>query len=398
MSGEVATFVPEILKKKNMEQVSKKTDSATSSVIPDSTVMPMTQIKEAPPSLNDSSQKELEADNARLAYLEKQQAEEADSNSKIAKSLQKEIDALKRKIKDKEEASVQKNMEAAKKKVGEKMDYQLRDGSIISKKPAYIRNNRMINYKRVEEFIKIIKNGEYQAAYPIIVANAKKFKTEHPTIAITDAFGKEIPEDQLDDYVSYLDGQHRGRTLIICMLLNFYPDPIPGVVVKDDIEDVAKFLVSINPTGSWSNSQKAEVLALTASSKYLPLCEAISGLVRKGFNRSTASQILTQDKPLSTRQIDLLLEGKEPKEDIVYNLNNGQLFIEKCTNAKIPVKYLTKRYFIEGFLAFKQAHDMTFADAVNVIERLPELNEAELKKVTGKDIFKQMLNDAIAKE
>ncbi len=87
MSGEVATFVPEILKKKNMEQVSKKTDSATSSVIPDSTVMPMTQIKEAPPSLNDSSQKELEADNARLAYLEKQQAEEADSNSKIAKSL-----------------------------------------------------------------------------------------------------------------------------------------------------------------------------------------------------------------------------------------------------------------------------------------------------------------------
>ncbi len=120
MSGEVATFVPEILKKKNMEQVSKKTDSATSSVIPDSTVMPMTQIKEAPPSLNDSSQKELEADNARLAYLEKQQVEKQNQILKIVKGLKKESKLLKRKIKVKEKHRFKRIWKLLKRRSGRK--------------------------------------------------------------------------------------------------------------------------------------------------------------------------------------------------------------------------------------------------------------------------------------
>ena len=121
--------------------------------------------------------------------------------------------------------------------------------------------------------------------------------------------------------------------------------------------------------------------------------EAITSLVREGFNRSTSSQIMTQSKPLSTRQIDLLLSGKEPKDDIEYNIENGNAFISSCKEAGIPVKYLTKRYFIEGFMAFKTQQDLTFADALDTIKKLPKLSEDKLKAVISKDVFKQMLED-----
>ncbi len=340
-----------------------------------------------------TEQAELAADKERLASLELIQERETDKSSKVSKDRKKEIDALKRKIKSKEEVSIQKRMDAARSRVGEPFDYQLRDGSVVKKKAAYIRNNRMINWKRVDEFITIIKHGEYESEYPIIVANAKAFHRNNPSVIIVDAFGNEIPEAALDDYVVYLDGQHRGRAIILCKLLNSYTGSIPGVVVKDDVKDVAKFLVSINPSGSWSNNQKAEVLALTATDKYRSLCEAISSLVREGFNRSTSSQIMTQSKPLSTRQIDLLLSGKEPKDDIEYNIENGNAFISSCKEAGIPVKYLTKRYFIEGFMAFKTQQDLTFADALDTIKKLPKLSEDKLKAVISKDVFKQMLED-----
>lgn len=343
---------------------------------------------------SDVAQEELTGDKARLHQLETLQERESDKDSKVAKSRKREIEALRSKIKSQEETANEKRMEVAKTRVGEAFEYQLRDGSVVRKKAGYIRNNRMINWKRVDEFIQLTKRGEYETAYPIIVANAVAFMQKNPTVTIVDALGNEIPDEELGDYFVYLDGQHRSRALILCKLLNLYDGPIPGVVVKDDVSEVAKYLVSINPSGSWSNNQKAEVLALTATTKYQPLCEAISGLVRKGYNRSTSSQIMTQSKPLTTRQIDNLLAGKEPKDDIVYNVSNGYTFIEACTKAGITVKFLTKRYFIEGFIAFKTQHDLTFAAALEVIAKLPPLTDADLKKVTGKDVFKQMLDNA----
>ena len=346
----------------------------------------------------DAQQDELTTDKVRLAQLESIQEKEANPSSKVAKSRKHEIENLKRKIKGQEELIVKKYMDDAKAKVDQTMDYQLREGSIISKKAAYIKNNRMINPVRVDEFIRLIKRGEYEPAYPIIVAKAREFKNNNPKVSIVDAFGKEIPEAELDDYFVYLDGQHRGRALIICKLLDIYQDPIPGVVVKEDIKEVAKFLLAINPAGSWSNNQKAEVLALTASPKYQPLCEAISKLVRSGYNRSTSSQIMTQSKPLSSRQIDMLLAGQDPKDDIEYNINNGNAFIEACSNAGIEVKYLTKRYFIEGFTSFKNQHDLNFADAIEVVKKLPKLDKDTLKSVKGKDDFKQILENVFQKK
>ena len=49
-----------------------------------------------------------------------------------------------------------------------------KDGKEVSKKIALVKNNRVINSKKVDEFIAIIDNGKYEEAYPIIVADAKE--------------------------------------------------------------------------------------------------------------------------------------------------------------------------------------------------------------------------------
>ena len=48
-----------------------------------------------------------------------------------------------------------------------------KDGKEVSKKIALVKNNRIINTKKVDEFIAIIANGKYEEAYPIIVAETK---------------------------------------------------------------------------------------------------------------------------------------------------------------------------------------------------------------------------------
>lgn len=352
----------------------------------------------ATPPIEDAVQQELASDKVRLEQLQALQKNETDSNSQLAKTRCREIELLESKIKSQEDFLDRRKEEMAMKEIGAEMDYQLIDGSIVSKKPAYIKFNRKVDQNRVDEFLKIIKRGEYRKEFPLFVSDAVEFKKNNPEITIVDAYGNEIPDAELHKHFLILEGQHRIRAFIICKILGFYEQPIPGVVVKNDITDVAKFLVSINPSGSWSSNQKGEVLALTAPTKYRSLCEAISTLVRKDYNRSTASQILTQSKPLTTRQIDLLLSGQEPKEDIIYNIDNGMAFIKSCTKKGITTKYLTKRYFIEGLLAFKTQYDLSFSDALLIVDKLPKLNEEKLKTVNNKDVFKQMLEDVYQKQ
>lgn len=55
----------------------------------------------------------------------------------------------------------------------EPITFQLaKTGERVSKKIAFVENNRTVNTKKVDEFIAIIDNGKYEEAYPIIVVEA----------------------------------------------------------------------------------------------------------------------------------------------------------------------------------------------------------------------------------
>ena len=78
-----------------------------------------------------------------------------------------------------------------------------KDGKEVSKKIALVKNNRVINSKKVDEFIAIIDNGKYEEAYPIIVAEAKALIEAGYTV--TDINGRELSAEEAEGYYVILD-------------------------------------------------------------------------------------------------------------------------------------------------------------------------------------------------
>lgn len=90
------------------------------------------------------------------------------------------------------------------------LPFQLAGSSeIIRRKLARVKHNRPVEQKDVDDFITIIANGEYEEAYPVIMAEASKLIEAGYEIA--DYYGKVIPAEEAGDYLVVLDGQHRCK-------------------------------------------------------------------------------------------------------------------------------------------------------------------------------------------
>ena len=135
-----------------------------------------------------------------------------------------------------------------------------KDGKEVSKKIALVKNNRVINSKKVDEFIAIIDNGKYEEAYPIIVAEAKALIEAGYTV--TDINGRELSAEEAEGYYVILDGQHRGTAFA---KLNAIKGGIviPNVFVKE-VENIGEYLVNINTVGNWDKKDRLTVAALTS--------------------------------------------------------------------------------------------------------------------------------------
>ena len=79
----------------------------------------------------------------------------------------------------------------------EPITFQLaKTGERVSKKIAFVENNRTVNTKKVDEFIAIIDNGKYEEAYPIIVVEAVDLIKAGYTV--TDVNGKVLTEEEAE--------------------------------------------------------------------------------------------------------------------------------------------------------------------------------------------------------
>lgn len=333
-----------------------------------------------------SSQAQPQRADESPSEVEKLKQEVSELKSKLAQAASKSTkDKPKsnRQAKLDEAKAAEAKLDEAKANLSAEIPYSIKGGPVENKKAAYIRNNRMISYKRVDEFIALIRGKLYFEDYPIIVMRAEKFRTLFPDVEIVDAHGNAIADGELDNYFVYLDGQHRGQAFIILFNLKEV-SCIPGVVIKDHLEDVAKYLRAINPKGSWSNSDVASVCAMSAPADYAELMAEIKLLIVDGFNRSSASQIFC-GKPITTAQFNMLVAGIAPKNKIPFNIPNGLNFIRACKAVGISSKFLAKRHFIEGYLDFKTTYGENAANAA--LKALPKFDEAMLKAIQSKDDF-----------
>ena len=272
----------------------------------------------------------------------------------------------------------------------EPITFQLaKTGEKVSKKIAFVKHNRTVNTKKVDEFIAIIANDKYEDAYPIIVVEAKELIKRGYTV--TDVNGRALTEEEAEGYFVILDGQHRSTAF--AKLNSVSGDIIiPNVFVKD-VKNVGSYLEEINRVGNWDMRAKIGVAALTSKDE---LFENMAELIQQGFNPTTAGLIYTR-KSISEKVLAKVLKGEEYKlpKDTIVDIKRGNDFITLCKAANISVPYLTKRYFIKGFNSYAKVHGEE--QAFGALEKLKQLglNDEKLKQVKEDDDFQVMLQNAL---
>lgn len=276
----------------------------------------------------------------------------------------------------------------------EPITFQLaKTGEKVSKRIAFVKHNRTVDSKKVDEFIAIIANGKYEDAYPIIVVEAKELIRAGYTVTYVN--GRALTEEEAEGYFVILDGQHRSTAF--AKLNSVSGDMvIPNVFVKeikDMGENVGGYLEEINRIGNWDMKAKVGVAALTSKDE---LFENMAELIQQGFNPTTAGLIYTK-KNIPEKTLNKVLIGEEYKlpKDAIVNIKRGNDFITLCKAANISVPYLTKRYFIKGFNSYAKVHGEEQAfKALDKLKQL-ELNDEKLKQVKEEDDFQKMLQDAL---
>ena len=131
------------------------------------------------------------------------------------------------------------------------------NATTISKKIAFVKNNRPINSTKVDSFISLIANDKYERAFPIIVAEAKFLMEKGYEIY---NLKNEKLSEEADKYFVILDGQHRCCAFARLVAADEKYD-IPNVHIRN-AENIGAYLVDINETGtSWNNKDRISVAA-----------------------------------------------------------------------------------------------------------------------------------------
>jgi hypothetical protein len=239
-------------------------------------------------------------------------------------------------------------------------------------KLAFVKNNRPIDRKKVDGFISIIGKGKYENAYPIIAASAKELINKG--YQVIDADGNEVTEENADEYIVILDGQHRALAFLDCNTIS--PIEVPNTHIRE-VDNVGEYLVDINDVGSsWNMRDRFTVAALVSEDQ---LVREIAHRINEGFSPTTAALIYTK-KQITAKQINNLLRGENMKlpEGAEVNIERGNKFILLCKEANMDMKFITRRYFIKAF----NSHALSVGDdtAFNDLRRLKD------KDITAKTL------------
>lgn len=254
-------------------------------------------------------------------------------------------------------------------------------------KVAYVKNNRPIDQKKVNDFIQIIANNKYERAYPIIATTATE--AIENGYEIIDTKKNKVEKKDAGDYLVILDGQHRTLAFLKCTMTK--ARVVPSTYIREG-KNIGKYLVDINDVGTnWNQEDRFAVAALTSNDD---LAHEIADRINDGFNPTTASLIYT-GKKISSKQVKKLLRGEDwtlPKNS-TKDIPRGNRFIQLCIEAKISVKYITKRYFINGFNSYAiSVGDPAAFDALDKL-KTQNLTEKELNGIKDDQGFIKILKE-----
>ena len=227
-----------------------------------------------------------------------------------------------------------------------------------NRKFGLVKENRPIKKTDVNGFLQIIANGKYDETQSIVTAEATELIEKYN---IVDLEGNSIAEQDAKDYLIVIDGQHRICAFAKLNAIRSLENQImiPNVHIKKDLKNVREYLADINMIGhNWSAADKVCVSAIATGNKLLV---RINGLIKEGYNVSTATMICTGKRLKPTDLKALLSKGdtsclNDEQLSVDEKLDRAEKFITTAMSIQdMSIKILTKRYFIKGFNSYAKA-------------------------------------------
>ena len=197
-------------------------------------------------------------------------------------------------------------------KINEEVKELLQLSKVLAsgKKLAKIKNNRVISDRNVSEKKQSIK--KYGVLQPITIYDGKEVIKQDYKIADLET-GKEISEDQAENYIVIIDGQHRIAAYMD-LKSNDPEFDRPCYVMYSLATDgttIAKELAEINVTvRTWKGSDYPSYAVMTIGEDMYPLIAAISKLTSNGYSLDAACKYLTFKNEITKSVLVKVAEGK----------------------------------------------------------------------------------------
>ena len=256
-------------------------------------------------------------------------------------------------------------------------------------KVAFVKNNRPIDNNKVDGFISIIAGGKYENAFPIIAVLAKEAISNG--YEVKDAKGDIITNENAEQYLVILDGQHRTMAFLRSTITT-KDVSVPNTHLRS-ATNIGEYLVDINDVGtSWSQRDRLAVAALVVNDE---LVQEMADRISEGFNPTTAALLYT-GKKIGAKSVKQILRGEKLNlpQGARLDIPRGNKFVQLCKEAKISVKFITKRYFINGFNSFSAStNEITAFEQLGKLKNL-NLTEEKLTAVKSEIDFIEILRTA----
>lgn len=266
-----------------------------------------------------------------------------------------------------------------------------------TRKAAFAAFNRDVNFKNVALIQEKIQEKGYRVGEPIQVLKAED-AIKRGISYLFDINGKEIPEDEIQNYYLVVDGHH--RTFAVIQFNEWATKQgkdiinIPAIEVElIKSESVTEYCNEINFTKKeWSKEDY-----LNGAASVFPnekLLQRYNELIKseskpKGFSLSTLNLIFCNGGSLTKKDLTLLCSGAthkgvNAKQNIIpaHNLKVGNEFIRICTEKGFRLEEIAKRYLVTQFNNIQTSNGVEFA--LKVFENITPDDISNMTNESGK--------------
>jgi hypothetical protein len=220
--------------------------------------------------------------------------------------------------------------------------------SELGKKVAMLTSNRNLDSKAVKAKAASLKDMEQLV--PAVIVDATKAAAEG--LGMVDfVTGNEIPENELENYVVLVDGNHRYKAYLNLKKMKGYSGeywvtyPLPAASNKKVADMIAEINIATNP---WKGSDYSKCAYMVMGDKSPIGVEAMNELTYKGCNISSASLWLVFGKEINKAVLTKAMKGDI--SSMLYDddkIKRGLDLYHTAEEAGFSGEFLGKRTFIE---------------------------------------------------